>query len=277
MPEPTDPTEDADLKEEFRSGIDDVHKLYSELAYNKILERIWVLVDTTNKYIDKNGPWNLVKSDEGKQRLATVMYNAAECLRVISLLVYPFMPGSAAKMMQQLGIETSIEEQGLESLKTWGGLKPGTTVQPGPQLFPRIEDKEAVKILAALESPAEESKEKPSAAKVEGICDQVLIDDFMKIDLRTGRIIEAEKVKKSKKLIQLKVDIGTEARQVLAGIAESYEPDELVGRTIILVANLKPVKLMGIESQGMLLAASDNGKIVLAGFEPEPGKGIRVR
>jgi methionyl-tRNA synthetase len=277
VPEPTDPTEDADLKEEFRSGIDDVHKLYSELAYNKILERIWVLVDTTNKYIDKNGPWNLVKSDEGKQRLATVMYNAAECLRVISLLVYPFMPGSAAKMMQQLGIETSIEEQGLESLKTWGGLKPGTTVQPGPQLFPRIEDKEAVKILAALESPAEESKEKPSAAKVEGICDQVLIDDFMKIDLRTGRIIEAEKVKKSKKLIQLKVDIGTETRQVLAGIAESYEPDELVGRTIILVANLKPVKLMGIESQGMLLAASDNGKIVLAGFESQPGKGIRVR
>ena len=99
----------------------------------------------------------------------------------------------------------------------------------------------------------------------------------MKIDLRTGKIIEAEKVKKSKKLIQLKVDIGTEVRQVVAGIAESYDPDQLVGRTIILVANLKPAKLMGIESQGMLLAASDNGKIVLAGFDPEPGKGIRVR
>ena len=120
-------------------------------------------------------------------------------------------------------------------------------------------------------------EEKSQAAKVEGICDQVLIDDFMKIDLRTGKIIEAEKVKKSKKLIQLKVDIGTEVRQVVAGIAESYDPDQLVGRTIILVANLKPAKLMGIESQGMLLAASDNGKIVLAGFDPEPGKGIRVR
>lgn len=277
IPKPTSPDEDADLKNEFRNLIDNIHKLYDDLAYNKILESTWQLVDITNKYIDTNGPWNLVKSDDGKQRLATVMYNSAECLRVISILIYPFMPRSANIMTMQLGIETSIEQQGMESLKSWGGLKAGTVVQPGPLLFPRIEDKEVKRILSDIESSAEKNKEKPVIAKTEGICDQVLIDDFMKIDLRTGKIIEAEKVKKSKKLLKLKVDVGTETRQVVAGIAESYEPDQLIGRSVIIVANLKPAKLMGIESQGMLLAASDNGKIVLAGFDPEPDKGIRVR
>jgi len=277
VPEPTSLDEDADLKNEFRKGIDNVHKLYDDLTYNKILESIWLLVDITNKYIDKNGPWNLVKSEDGKQRLATVMYNTTECLRVISILIYPFMPQSANTMVKQLGIECSVEDQGLGSLNTWGGVKPGTIVQPGSQLFPRIEDKEAEKILSTIESSAEENKEKSLIAKTEGICDLVLIDEFMKIDLRTGKIIEAEKIKKSKKLLKLKVDIGTEVRQVVAGIAECYEPDQLIDRTIIIVANLKPAKLMGIESQGMLLAASENGKIVLAGFDSEPDKGIRVR
>ena len=277
VPEPTSPNEDANLKNEFRNGIDSVHKLYDDLAYNKILERIWLLVDITNKYIDTNGPWNLVKSEDGKQRLSTVMYNAAECLRSISLLIYPFMPQSANTMMKQLGIETSIEEQGLDSLKTWGGIKPGTVVQPGSQLFPRIEDNEVEKILSAIESSADKNEQESLITKKEGICDQMLIDDFMKIDLRTGKIIEAEKVKKSKKLLKLKVDIGSEVRQVVAGIAECYEPDQLINRTIIIVANLKPVTLMGVESQGMLLAASDNGKIILAGFDSEPDKGIRVR
>jgi len=107
--------------------------------------------------------------------------------------------------------------------------------------------------------------------------EQVSIDEFMKIDLRTGKIIEAEKIKKSKKLLQLKVDIGSEVRQVVAGIAECYEPEQLIGRTVILAANLKPAKLMGVESQGMVLAASEGGNITLAGFDLEPGKGIRVR
>ncbi|MBC8282174.1 MAG: methionine--tRNA ligase subunit beta, partial [Nitrospinae bacterium] len=105
----------------------------------------------------------------------------------------------------------------------------------------------------------------------------ITIDEFMKVDLRTGKILEAEKVKKSKKLVQLKVDIGTETRQILAGIAESFEPEDLIGRTVIIVANLKPAKLMGIESQGMLLAANNDGSLLLAGFDKEPGLGIQVR
>ena len=277
VPAPTLPTEDFGLIDEFKKGIEDVHRLYDDLSYNKILERIWLLVDTTNKYIDTNSPWNLVKTENGKLRLCTVMYNTVECIRSISILIYPFMPKSADTIMKQLGIEQTIEELGLESLKSWGGVKPGTKVQPGLQLFPRIQDKEAEKFLSNVEPIGEKNKEQHQPPEIEGICDQVLIDDFMKIDLRTGKIIEAEKIKKSKKLLKLKVDIGSEIRQVVAGIAESYEPDHLLNRTIILVANLKPVKLMGIESQGMLLAANNNGQIVLAGFDLEPSKGIRVR
>ena len=158
VPEPTSLDEDADLKNEFRNGIDSVHKLYDDLAYNKILENIWLLVDITNKYINKNSPWNLVKSADGKQRLATVMYNTTECLRVISILIYPFMPQSANTMVKQLGIECSVEDQGLGSLNTWGGVKPGTIVQPGLPLFPRIEDKEIEKILGQIKDGVAQPK-----------------------------------------------------------------------------------------------------------------------
>lgn len=255
-----------------------MQSLYDELAYHKILATIWELVDASNQYIVKTGPWNLAKTDEGKERLKTVMYHCAEALRTIAILVYPFMPESAESMMKQLGIETSALEQGMESIAQWGGLKPGSQTQSAEQLFPRMEEKDAEKILQSVTLGTETGGE-PAAekSKAEGLAEQVTIDDFMKIDLRTGKILEAEKVKKSKKLIQLKVDIGTETRQVLAGIAEGYEPDQLIGRTVVLVANLKPVKLMGIESQGMLLAGSADGKLVLAGFDQELPPGVRVR
>jgi methionyl-tRNA synthetase len=145
------------------------------------------------------------------------------------------------------------------------------------QLFPRIDDEDAEKIINSVEPPNDKDQKQSSLTEIEGICDQVLIDDFMKVDLRTGKIIEAENIKKSKKLLKLKVDIGTEVRQVVAGIAECYEPNQLINRAIILVANLKPVKLMGVESQGMLLAANNNGQIMLAGFDSTPSQGIRVR
>ena len=260
--------EDNLLTEKASEVITEVHKLYNELAYNKILQKIWELVDVTNQYIDKTGPWNLVKTEEGKERLKTVMYNSAESLRILGVLLNPFMPQSTESLMKQLGLETSIEEQGMKSIDQWGGLKSGSQTQKAKQLFPRIEDKQAAKILAELSAPKEEQKEDGN---------QITIDEFMKVELRTGKILEAEKVKKSKKLIQLKIDIGTGTRQVLAGIAESYEPEDLIGRTVIIVANLKPAKLMGIESQGMVLAASNDGNILLAGFDQEPGQGIQVR
>ena len=269
IPTPATPgDEDSALEGKAREVVDEVRKLYDELAFNKILQKIWELVDTTNQYIDKTGPWNLAKTDEGKERLKTVMYNAAESLRILGVLLFPFMPKSCESLMLQLGVKKTIEEQGMSSLDNWGNLLSDTKTQKAKQLFPRIEDKQAAKILAELETPKNDNKNDSG---------KITIDEFMKVDLRTGKILEAEKVKKSKKLIQLKVDIGTETRQILAGIAESYEPEKLIGRTVVIVANLKPAKLMGIESQGMVLAASNDGTILLAGFDQEPGQGIQVR
>jgi len=269
IPTPATPgDEDSALEGKAREVVDEVRKLYDELAFNKILQKIWELVDTTNQYIDKTGPWNLAKTDEGKERLKTVMYNAAESLRILGVLLFPFMPKSCESLMLQLGVEKTIEEQGMRSLDNWGSLTSDTKTQKAKQLFPRIEDKQAAKILAELEASKNDNKDDSG---------KITIDEFMKVDLRTGKILEAEKVKKSKKLIQLKVDIGTETRQILAGIAESYEPEKLIGRTVVIVANLKPAKLMGIESQGMVLAASNDGTILLAGFDQEPGQGIQVR
>ena len=269
IPTPATPgDEDSALEGKAREVVDEVRKLYDELALNKILQKIWELVDTTNQYIDKTGPWNLAKTDEGKERLKTVMYNAAESLRILGVLLFPFMPKSCESLMLQLGVEKTIEEQGMRSLDNWGSLPSDTKTQKAKQLFPRIEDKQAAKILAELETSKNDNKDDSG---------KITIDEFMKVDLRTGKILEAEKVKKSKKLIQLKVDIGTETRQILAGIAESYEPEKLIGRTVVIVANLKPAKLMGIESQGMVLAASNDGTILLAGFDQEPGQGIQVR
>jgi methionyl-tRNA synthetase len=277
VPEPVEYNEeDKNLIAKAKQVVEDVAGHYDDLAYNKILMVIWELVDATNKYIDHTAPWNLVKTDEGKEQLKAVMYNSAEALRTIAILVYPFMPTSAEKMMEQIGVETKIENQEMSSVQQWGGIKSGSLMQKGEQLFPRIEEKQAEKILSEITSGA--SADKPAEEKpTEEDSVTITFDDFMKMDLRTGKIIEAEKIKKSKKLLKLKVDIGSEVRQVVAGIAECHEPEDLIGQTIILVANLKPAKLMGIESQGMILAASSNGIIELAGFSVEPEKGTRVR
>jgi methionyl-tRNA synthetase len=186
------------------------------------------------------------------------------------------MPETADKMMTQLGIDTPIEKQGLDSIKKWGGIKAGTQTHQGAQIFPRIEDKAAAKILESVDT-GDNAETKADPKPEDDDKGQITIDDFMKVDLRTAKILEAEKVKKSKKLIKLKVDLGTEQRQVLAGIAEAYEPEQLVGRTVILVANLKPAKLMGLESQGMILAGSNGDAIILGGFDSDLPPGVRVK
>ena len=268
--------EDEPLIAKSTEVIQEVDRLYNELAYSKILAKIWEFLDAGNIYINDTAPWNLAKSDEGKQRLATVLYNSAEACRVIAILIAPFMPETADKMMEQLGIDTPVDQQGLDSIQQWGWIKPGTQTHQGPQIFPRIDDKAAAKILEEVNIGG--NVETKTDAKPEaGSNGQITIDDFMKVDLRTAKILEAEKVKKSKKLIKLKVDLGTEQRQVLAGIATAYEPEQLVGRTVILVANLKPAKLMGLESQGMILAGSNGDAIILGGFDGDLPPGVRVK
>ena len=277
LPKPdTKGDEDAPLVAKSAEVIKEVDQLYGELAYSKILAKIWEFLDAGNIYINDTAPWNLAKTDDGKKRLATVLYNSAEACRVIAILIAPFMPETADKMMTQLGIDTPIEKQGLDSIKKWGGIKAGTQTHQGAQIFPRIEDKAAAKILESVDIGGNvETKADPKPEDDDK--GQITIDDFMKVDLRTAKILAAEKVKKSKKLIKLKVDLGAEQRQVLAGIAEAYEPEQLVGRTVILVANLKPAKLMGLESQGMILAGSNGDAIILGGFDSDLPPGVRVK
>ena len=277
LPKPdTKGDEDAPLVAKSAEVIKEVDRLYGELAYSKILAKIWEFLDAGNIYVNDTAPWNLAKTDDGKKRLATVLYNAAEACRVIAILIAPFMPETADKMMTQLGIDTPIEKQGLDSIKKWGGIKAGTQTHQGAQIFPRIDDKAAAKILESVDIGGNVETKADQKSESDDKC-QITIDDFMKVDLRTAKILEAENVKKSKKLIKLKVDLGTEQRQVLAGIAEAYEPEQLVGRTVILVANLKPAKLMGLESQGMILAGSNGDAIILGGFDSDLPPGVRVK
>jgi methionyl-tRNA synthetase len=179
------------------------------------------------------------------------------------------MPKTAKKIAEQLGLKDNISRVNPGSLKEWGGLRPGLKISQGEALFPRIDEKKEKAILDRVKSAQESGN-----GEVENVA---TIEDFMKIDLRSGLVIEAERIKKSKKLLKLKVDIGKETRQVCAGIAENYDPEELIGRKVVLVANLKPVKLMGIESQGMVLAASEGNKVVLAGFDEDVMPGWKVK
>ncbi|MEE8269013.1 MAG: methionine--tRNA ligase, partial [Nitrospinaceae bacterium] len=267
---------DALLQNEARRVIKMADHFYGELGFSKVLTVIWEFLDAANVYINDTAPWNLAKTDDGKKRLATVLYNAAEACRVIAILIAPFMPETADKMMTQLGIDTPVGKQGLKSIKEWGWIKSGTQTHQGAQIFPRIDDKAAAKILESVDIGGNVETKADQKSESDDKC-QITIDDFMKVDLRTAKILEAENVKKSKKLIKLKVDLGTEQRQVLAGIAEAYEPEQLVGRTVILVANLKPAKLMGLESQGMILAGSNGDAIILGGFDSDLPPGVRVK
>lgn len=270
IPEPSITGEsDAELKSLFNETVGHLDTLYASLSLGKILSSIWKFIDYTNKYIVINEPWALAKTEEGRLRLSTVMYNIAEAIRVTAVLIYPFMPQTAARIAAQLNLENNVDGINPLSLTEWGGIKPGTPVIIGEPLFPRIDDKKMKEILSSTELSDGDEKDET--------LDQVSIEEVMKIDFRSGLVREAERIKKSRKLLKLKIDIGGEIRQVCAGIAENYEPEDLIGKKVILVANLKPAKLMGIESQGMILAASDGDRIILAGFDQEVAPGCRVK
>ncbi|MBI2875983.1 MAG: methionine--tRNA ligase [Candidatus Tectomicrobia bacterium] len=240
-----------------------------ELAFHRALGRIWELINAANKYIDETAPWKLAKSPDQKGELSTVLYNLAETLRVVALWVAPFMPQTAEEMWQQLGQEGRIWDQRLER-EEWGQLRPGVQTRPGKQLFPRIEKEQAGEITQQIQSslPGEKGAEKRAT---------ITLEEFKKVELRAARVLAAEPVPKSNKLLKLRVSLGTEERTVVAGIATSYSPQEMVGRTIIIVANLEPAKLMGIESQGMILAADGEARLALATFVEEVRPGMPIK
>ncbi len=261
IPESHGGTEIGELEKTAEDAYKDYANHVENLAFNKAFERMISLCDTVNKFIDGNEPWKLAKDDSKTQSLDDVLYGAAESLRILARMIIPVMPETANNMLEQLGLDT--DRCGSAQ---WGGLQPGTHIKPGDALFPRIDDKKAKIIRSAMPAP---KKEKEGAGGIS-------IDDFKKIDLRSAVIVSAEAVKKSKRLLKLQVDLGYEKRQLVAGIAENYKPEDVIGKKVIIVANLKPAKIMGVESNGMLLAAEDNGKLVLAGFSEDVKGGLSI-
>lgn len=278
-----------------------VEEYLDKLLFSNALTEIWKLVSRSNKYIDETTPWILAKDEASKGRLGTVLFNLAESLRIIAVLISPFMPETPKKIFDQLGIEdSSIKEW--DSIHTFGRMTPGIKVNKGDIVFPRIEmekeidgsekltmeelkqkkkaEKEALKAAQKTaqktSQKSEEKIEQKPEQKSEQKLEEIAYDDFMKIDLRLAKVIEAEKVEKSDKLIKMQLQVGDEIRQVVSGIAEYYTPEEMVGKTVTLVYNLKPVKLRGIESQGMILAVDHEDKLSVIGPEFDMPTGLRV-
>jgi methionyl-tRNA synthetase len=228
---------------------------------NDALKAVWTYVRALNKYIDVTMPWNLAKEDLQKPVLDAVLYHLCEGMRFVSLMVEPVIPIAAEKIWTQLGLN-DFKEKTYADL-SWGGIEEGTKVHKGDPIFPRIE----------LDKEPDESEK--VVVKQKEISPQITIDDFFKTDLRVAEILTAEKVEKSKKLLHMTVSLGDETRSVVSGIAEYYEPGELVGKHVIFVSNLKPAKLMGIESQGMILAASKEGKLVVPFVDMPAGAKVK--
>ena len=235
---------DADLKAVCLGALDKITNKMETWHIADSLDEIWEIVNRANKYIDETTPWILAKNEEDKPRLGTVLYNLAEAIRIIASLLSAFMPETASKIAGQI----NTDALSVDSIKTFGGLKAGEKVAEPTPLFARIDVDKKLEELSA--ENAEE--EKIEIAPYKDYCE---FDDFMKLDLRVGKVIECEKVKKSDKLLRFTLQVGSETRQILSGIAKFHSPEELIGKNVIFVANFKPRKMMGMESEGMILSA----------------------
>ncbi len=252
---------DKDLEESALELIDSYEGLMKDQAYHKALMSIWEVIGKVNKYIDTMAPWVLAKTD--KERLSTVIFHIIETLKIISALIWPFMPGSAEKIQVQLGLAKRGEDLKLEDLRVWGKERPAKTVTKAPALFPRIKEKGP-----RNETPIPQIQEKEMP--------MISYQDFQKMDLRIGTIIKAEAIPRSKKLLKLTVDVGGE-RTLVAGLVGHYSEEELKGRQVLVLANLEPVKLMGVESHGMVLAAEDGDQVRLLIPDGDMTAGSKVK
>ena len=237
-----------------------VEKDVDALRLPEALEEIFKLIGRANKYIDETTPWILAKDEAKKERLGTVLYNLIESLRIASILLSSFLPETSVKINEQINA-TNIS---WESVSSFDGTVAGTKVVKGENLFPRIDVEAKLEELAAMQEAQKEEVKTP----ITPIKEEITIEDFEKIDLRVVKVIECEPVKGAKKLLKLKVDLGGEERQVISGISKFYKPEDLIGKNVVLVANLKPVKLRGELSQGMILAASTDDDSILSVVNP---------
>ncbi len=272
VPAPDKTCDDKELADLAEKVIETYKENMAGFQFHRALAAVWELISMANKYIVNNEPWSLAGSSDGEARLFTVLYNLHETLRILTLLLQPVMPGTCKKMAEGLGIVASDPLVSSLARSTWGGLPVGSTVKKIDALFPRMEKKNK-------KQPPKKQDKKKKESTVENVDGLVSFDTFGKLDLRVAEIIAAEPIAKSDRLLKLTA-LAPEKRIIVAGIAEHYTPGELIGRQVLIVANLKPVRLMGVESQGMVLAAKveENGKsrLVLSSVADNVSPGAKV-
>lgn len=270
---------DQQLLQMNRETVSKYEEAMEKMEFSVALSAVWQLVSRTNKYIDETQPWTLAKEEEKREELASVMVHLAESLRRIAVLLQPFLTRTPKEIFTQLNVNEEVLTS-WESLETFGLIPEGTKVLKGEPIFPRLDITEEVEFIKTkMQGSAAPKEEAKPEAKAEEKPDseEISIDDFMKVDLRVAQVIEAEPVKKADKLLKLQLDLGYEKRQVVSGIAKFYKPEELVGRKVICVTNLKPVKLRGELSEGMILAGGKDGELSLATIAESLPLGARVK
>jgi methionyl-tRNA synthetase len=276
---------DADIAAVAAEAIGVTQSCFDRFEFSKGLESIWSLISAVDKFIVQHAPWKLARQqdDAAQTELSATLYTAAEALRVVTALLHPVMPELTPKIWTQLGMTAPLDSVRLDSLQ-WGGLPAGQKIGEIAAVFPRLEAKEVIEKMRAIEEQVTAYQaslfgKTAEAAPVAEQTPHIAIDDFLKVDLRVGQVLTAQAVKGSTKLLHLTVDIGeAKPRTIVAGIAEAYTPEQMLNRKVVIVANLQPRKLKGIESQGMIVAASvADGKPVLTGFHEDIPVGARLK
>lgn len=284
VPQPLPETDDKVLSTLAAEVLKEYETAMNKLELSTALVALWKLVGRANKYIDEQAPWALAKDPAKRTQLGNALYNLAESLRLLAVTLTPFLIHTPEQVWDQLGLEpAAVRTVPWEEAVVWGALKPGTAIRRGDPLFPRIEvQKEAPKVEETQKAPAVAAVKAAESVKVaepvEGVA-QIEYEDFAKVELKVAKVVEAEKVPKADKLLRLLLDVAGERRQIVSGIAQHYTPEELIGKLIILVANLKPKALRGVESHGMLLAATaEDGRLSLVTLDkPDFPNGMRVK
>ena len=271
---------DRSLKEDARETVAFFEKNMEDMQLSLTIKKVWAFISRANKYIDETAPWALAKDPAKKQELANVLYNLTEALRVISVLISPFMPTTAVRIWQQLGLAQDFASVRTEDIEQWGGVPAGLHVGTPEQLFPRIEveKEEAAPQPAAAKQEKKEKKDKKDKQAQEALPEGIIsIDTFGKVQLRVAEVKAAEPVPKADKLLKLTLSLGegVPERQVVSGIAPWYAPADLVGKHVVLVANLKPAKLRGVRSEGMILAAGDGKDLKILEVDMPAGTEVR--
>lgn len=259
-----------------------VEKHMDNLSFGNSLEEIWKLISRANKYVDETTPWILAKEEDKKPRLDTVLYNLAESLRIVSVLVRPFMEKTSNSIWKQLGMDHG-QGTSWDDLANWGNLPAGLKVRKEAPMFPRLDVKQELekinefneKFIEKRYGKKHSNEEKTENKEKDE--NYITIDDVDKVDLRVAKVLEAKKHPDADKLLVLQLEVGDEKRQVVSGIAKYYNPEELIGKNVVLVYNLKPIKLRGIESHGMILAADKGKKLTLVTIMDDIGSGAKVK